>query len=48
VLVFAKKKSNLIFYFYNENNSKVESLSLFEAFTLFKAKSLEEPEEVTK
>ena len=48
VLVFAKKKSNLIFYFYNEKTSKAEPLSLVEAFNLFKSELSEEPEEVTK
>ncbi len=48
VLVFAKKKSNLIFYFYNEETSSVEALSLVEAFHLFKSEIGEEPEEVSK
>jgi len=48
VLVFAKKKSNLIFYFYNEEASSVEALSLVEAFHLFKSEIGEEPEEVSK
>ncbi len=48
VLVFAKKKSNLIFYFYNEKTSQVEPLSLVEAFNLFKSELTEEPKEVTK
>ncbi|MDD5770463.1 MAG: helicase-related protein [Candidatus Gracilibacteria bacterium] len=48
VLVFAKKKSNLIFYFYNEKTLKAEPLSLVEAFHLFKANITEEPEEVSK
>ncbi len=48
VLVFAKKKSNLIFYFYNEKTSKTAPLSLVEAFNLFKSNVIEEPEKVTK
>ena len=48
VLVFAKKKSNLIFYFYNEKDKKIQSLSLFEAFNLFKSSIWEIPEEVSK
>lgn len=48
VLIFAKKKSNLIFYFYNEKTKKVEPLSLFEAFWLFKSSIWEDPEEVSK
>ena len=48
VLVFAKKKSNLIFYFYNEKTKELEWLSLVEAFHLFKAGISEEPQEVSK
>lgn len=48
VLIFAKKKSNLIFYFYNEITAKLEWLSLVEAFNLFKSWVDEDPQEVSK
>lgn len=48
ILVFAKKRSNLIFYFFNSKTKKVEPISLVDAFNLFKADITEEPKETTK
>ncbi len=48
ILVFAKKRSNLIFYFFNKKTNKIEPLSIYDAFSLFRASINEESEEVSK
>lgn len=48
VLLFAKKRENLIFYFLDEKKNEVIALSLKESFELFKAKIEEESKEVSK
>lgn len=48
VLLFAKKRANLIFYFYDTKKDEINSITVKEAFELFKADSKEESKEVSK
>ncbi len=48
VLLFAKKRTNLIFYFLDEKKEEVIALSIKEAFELFKSEQKEEAKEVSK
>lgn len=48
VLLFAKKRSNLIFYFLNTKNDSISPITIKEAFELFKAEKEEKSMEVSK
>jgi hypothetical protein len=47
-LLFAKKRSNLIFYFLNTKNHSISPITIKEAFELFKAEKEEKSMEVSK
>lgn len=48
VLLFAKKWTNLLFQFYDNNENKPISISIEETFELFKAEKDEQPTDVSK
>lgn len=48
IILFAKKGSNLLFSFYDDKLLETSSLSIEEAFNLFKAGKSEQPKEVSK
>lgn len=48
VLLFAKKRANLIFYFYDTKKDLISPITVKEAFELFKADEKEESKEVSK
>lgn len=48
VLLFAKKKANLIFYFYDTKKDLISPITVKEAFELFKADIKEKSQEVSK
>lgn len=48
VLLFAKKKANLIFYFYDTKKDVISPITVKEAFELFKSDEKEESQEVSK
>lgn len=48
VLLFAKKRTNLIFYFYDTKKDLISPITLKDAFELFKADIKEESHEVSK
>lgn len=48
VLLFAKKRANLIFYFYDTKKDLISPITVKEAFELFKADIKEQSQEVSK
>lgn len=48
VLLFAKKRANLIFYFYDTKKDLISPITVKEAFELFKADEKEDSQEVSK
>ncbi|MDD3646038.1 MAG: helicase-related protein [Candidatus Gracilibacteria bacterium] len=48
ILLFAKKRANLIFYFYDTKKDLISPITVKEAFELFKADVKEESKEVSK